>query len=239
MTTEADATKRPMRRSTLGVIIVGVLVVALGVVIALMLMLLRGTGAGDGGSGAAASATPAASATDEPRASATPTPTPTPEQTAPAAPAAFAMPTCSALAVPDIPDRVAAGELVEITTDDGQEALAAMLPGPAAAAAALESPQVRSCIWGPPNSDGGNLIWVAEMTQASWDAFAGQLGADGWTATEVDGAAAFTQTIGIDELSGEPAEWWYIHTSGAWVASMSSPPEVRSAAVAGLRAANP
>ena len=208
-------------------VVAGMLLVA-GIV--LVVLLVTDSDADSGGSETQA---PTPSATAAPS-----SPAPTPTVTPTVAPA-FVMPSCAAVAVPDIPDRVAAGELVEITRDNDQQALAGSVPGPVAAEAALASPQVRSCLWGPPNSDGGFIIWMAEMPQATWDTFAEQLAGGGWTATDVDGAPAFTQTQGVDPLSGEPAEWWYIHTSGAWIVTMSTPAEVRSAAVEGMRAANP
>ena len=208
-------------------VVAGLLLIT-GVVLVVMLV----TGADETTTPTAAPTTTAAPS------SAAPTPTETPTVTPTVAPA-FVMPSCAAVAVPDIPDRVAAGELVEITRDNDQQALAGSVPGPVAAEAALASPQVRSCLWGPPNSDGGFILWMAEMPQATWDTFAEQLAGGGWTATDVDGAPAFTQTQGVDPLSGEPAEWWYIHTSGAWIVTMSTPAEVRSAAVEGMRAANP
>lgn len=210
-------------------VVAGVLLIA-GIV--LVVLLVTGSEADSEGSETPA---PTPSVTAAPS---SPAPTPTPT-VAPTVAPVFAMPSCSAVAVPDIPDRVAAGELVEITRDGDNQALAGALPGPVAAEAALAAPQVRSCLWGPPNSDGGFVIWIAEMPQAQWDVFAGQLAGGGWTATDVEGAPAFTQTEGVDPLSGEPAEWWYIHTSGAWIITMSTPPEVRSAAVAGVRSANP
>jgi len=233
-TSGAPAAREPMRRSTIVIIAVVAALVA-AIVVVLVLLLTRG----GGGAAPDASGTPTTSPTGDAHGTPTPSATATSTPTAPPAPAAFAMPTCSAMAVPDIPPRVAAGDYVEITRDGEYAAMAEAMPGPVAEAAVLASPQVRMCAWGPPNSDGGAHVWVAEMGQAEWDAFAAQLVDGGWTAIDVDGAPGFMQETGEPAMDG-PAEWWYVHTGGAWIIyPFSSSPEVRSAAVAGVQGANP
>lgn len=224
------ADRAPVRRSTIVLIaVVALLVVAIAVVV--VLLLTRGGASPD------AAGTPSATPTGA-APTATPTPTATSTPTAPPAPAAFVMPTCSAMAVPDIPPRVEAGDYVEITRDGEQATMAEAMPGPVAAEAVLASPQARMCAWGPPNSDGGAHVWVVEMDQARWDALAGELASSGWTAIDVDGAPGFTQVTGEPAMDG-PAEWWYVHTDGAWIIyPFASSPEVRSAAVAGVQGSN-
>ena len=232
--------KEPLRRSTKIILAVVIAVVAALIIAIVLLLVGRGgsSGAPDGATGGGTA--PSSEAHGSPAATSGATAAPTPSPTAPPPPAAFVMPTCSQVALPTIPPRVATGELVEITRDGDQGNLAEIVPGPVAAAAALAAPQVRSCAWGPPNSDGGVYLALAEMTQDQWTAFAGQLAAGGWTAADVGGAPAYTQVTGVDELSGGPAEWWYVYQSGVWITfAWTSTPEVRAAAVAGAAAVNP
>ena len=241
MSNAATAPNSPLRPSSIAIIALAALVV-IAFVTVVVLMVVRGANSANAAEESDAGDSSSDAAPIDPIATETPSSSTSADPTAPAAPsvpAGFVMPSCTELALASIADRVADGEWVETTRDGEHGALADAVPGPVAAAAAAAAPQVRSCTWGRPNSDAGSRIWVAEMTQAQWDSFAAQLAAGGWTPTEVNGAAAFSQLTGGTNVDGDPSEWWYIHTSGGWIATTWSTPDVRSAAVAGLRATNP